>query len=80
MFLRHKIDGASLLLLTESHLMDKLGLKVGPAVRLRSALARRLAECPRCNHCQGCHQDGRKKAGGEEEEEEATKEDLVSVE
>ena len=42
-FLRHGIDGASLLLLSESHLMDKLGLKVGPAVRLRAALAKKLS-------------------------------------
>ena len=35
-FRREKIDGSSLVLLTESHLTS-LGLKLGPAIKLRSA-------------------------------------------
>ena len=79
MFLRHKIDGASLLLLTESHLMDKLGLKVGPAVSLRTALAARLAECARCSHCKGCHdQDDSSTKKTQEEDEDEDR--IISVE
>uniref|UniRef100_A0A671K4G6 Sterile alpha motif domain containing 7 n=1 Tax=Sinocyclocheilus anshuiensis TaxID=1608454 RepID=A0A671K4G6_9TELE len=38
----HMIDGETLPLLTEDHLLDTLGLKLGPALKIRSQLSRRL--------------------------------------
>ena len=37
-FQEHSIDGSALLVLTESHLTRILGLKLGPAIRLRAAI------------------------------------------
>ncbi|XP_052405568.1 sterile alpha motif domain-containing protein 7-like isoform X1 [Carassius gibelio] len=41
-FKDHMIDGETLPLLTEDHLLDTLGLKLGPALKIRSQLSRRL--------------------------------------
>ncbi|XP_077088233.1 sterile alpha motif domain-containing protein 7 [Siphateles boraxobius] len=41
-FKDHKIDGETLPLLTEEHLLDTLGLKLGPALKIRSQLSRRM--------------------------------------
>lgn len=41
-FKEHMIDGETLPLLTEDHLLDTLGLKLGPALKIRSQLSRRL--------------------------------------
>ena len=54
-FRSHSIDGATLLLLTESHLADKLGMKLGPMIKLRRALAEVTSSCPKCFHCKNCH-------------------------
>ena len=56
-FRQQAIDGSTLLLLTERHLVEKLCMKLGPALKLRSALAEKTASCPKCFHCQHCHQD-----------------------
>uniref|UniRef100_A0A1B0A0M8 SAM domain-containing protein n=1 Tax=Glossina pallidipes TaxID=7398 RepID=A0A1B0A0M8_GLOPL len=41
------IDGSGLPLLTEDHLVNSLGMKLGPALKLRSALAKKLGgPCP----------------------------------
>jgi len=53
-FLREKIDGGVLVLLTDTHLQS-LGIKLGPALKLRSALADKLGTCPHCRHCRHCH-------------------------
>jgi len=53
-FLREKIDGGVLVLLTDTHLQS-LGIKLGPALKLRSALAAKLGTCPHCRHCRHCH-------------------------
>jgi len=37
-FFEHSIDGSALLVLNESHLTRIMGLKLGPAIRLRSAI------------------------------------------
>lgn len=37
-FKQQEIDGQALMLLNEDHLMRTLGLKLGPAVKLQSAL------------------------------------------
>ncbi|EDS44954.1 conserved hypothetical protein [Culex quinquefasciatus] len=55
-FFRHNfrdqsIDGAGLPLLTEEHLTNSLGMKLGPALKLKSMLAKRLGgPCP-CALC-----------------------------
>lgn len=59
-FLDHKLDGGCLPLLTESHLTAGLGMKLGPALKLLTALRRALGPelaTPRggCNHCAHCH-------------------------
>lgn len=54
LFSRENIDGAVLALLTDSHLQG-LGMKLGPALRLRAALAKSLGNCPHCRHCKHCH-------------------------
>uniref|UniRef100_A0A3Q3KZM1 Sterile alpha motif domain containing 7 n=1 Tax=Mastacembelus armatus TaxID=205130 RepID=A0A3Q3KZM1_9TELE len=41
-FKDHLIDGETLPLLSEEHLLDTLGLKLGPAVKIRSQVSRRL--------------------------------------
>ncbi|NWU97568.1 SAMD7 protein, partial [Upupa epops] len=42
MFKDHAIDGETLPLLTEEHLLDTMGLKLGPALKIRSQVSRRL--------------------------------------
>ncbi|KAM7350949.1 SAM-motif ubiquitously expressed punctatedly localized protein isoform 1-T4 [Cochliomyia hominivorax] len=45
------IDGSGLPLLTEDHLVNSLGMKLGPALKLRSVLAKKLGgPCP-CVSC-----------------------------
>ncbi|KAJ8270374.1 hypothetical protein GJAV_G00113700 [Gymnothorax javanicus] len=41
-FKDHMIDGETLPLLTDEHLLDTLGLKLGPALKIRSQVSRRL--------------------------------------
>ncbi|XP_043926684.1 sterile alpha motif domain-containing protein 7 [Protopterus annectens] len=41
-FKDHAIDGETLPLLTEDHLLDTMGLKLGPALKIRSQVSRRL--------------------------------------
>ncbi|XP_039296804.1 sterile alpha motif domain-containing protein 11-like [Nilaparvata lugens] len=49
------IDGSALPLLTEAHLTTALQMKLGPALKLRSVLSRRLGNCAVCMHCVHCH-------------------------
>ncbi|XP_005992804.1 sterile alpha motif domain-containing protein 7 isoform X1 [Latimeria chalumnae] len=41
-FKDHAIDGETLPLLTEEHLLDTMGLKLGPVLKIRSQVSRRL--------------------------------------
>uniref|UniRef100_A0A672UXF4 Sterile alpha motif domain containing 7 n=1 Tax=Strigops habroptila TaxID=2489341 RepID=A0A672UXF4_STRHB len=41
-FKDHAIDGETLPLLTEEHLLDTMGLKLGPALKIRSQVSQRL--------------------------------------
>lgn len=41
-FKEHMIDGETLPLLSEEHLLDTLGLKLGPALKIRSQVSRRM--------------------------------------
>ncbi|XP_013862854.1 sterile alpha motif domain-containing protein 7 [Austrofundulus limnaeus] len=41
-FKDHMIDGETLPLLSEEHLLDTLGLKLGPALKIRSQVSRRM--------------------------------------
>ncbi|CAK1551242.1 unnamed protein product [Leptosia nina] len=47
-FREQRIDGAGLPLLTEEHLTGMLQMKLGPALKLRAILARRLELCAQC--------------------------------
>lgn len=50
------IDGSGLPLLTEDHLMHSLNMKLGPALKLRSVLLKRLGgpcPCVSCNSLTG---------------------------
>ncbi|CAL4154164.1 unnamed protein product [Meganyctiphanes norvegica] len=54
-FRENRIDGSSLPLLTEEHLTSSINMKLGPALKLRSVLARKLGACNVCLHCDHCH-------------------------
>ena len=56
-FLDNKLDGGCLPLLTETHLTSGLGMKLGPALKLITALRRKLGPeaGPGCSHCAHCH-------------------------
>ncbi|XP_059085338.1 polyhomeotic-like protein 2 [Tigriopus californicus] len=54
-FRKEGIDGQSLLLLTEDHLLDHLSVCLGHAIKLLSAINKRSQFCQQCNHCLSCH-------------------------
>lgn len=47
-FREQRIDGSGLPLLTEEHLTGMLKMKLGPALKLRAVVARRLEPCAQC--------------------------------
>ncbi|XP_019760887.2 lethal(3)malignant brain tumor-like protein 3 isoform X2 [Dendroctonus ponderosae] len=53
MFREQQIDGSGLPLLTEEHLTQTLGMKLGPALKLRSILAKKLGNYTK--YCSSCH-------------------------
>ncbi|XP_023245939.1 mucin-5AC-like [Copidosoma floridanum] len=55
-FREHRIDGSALPLLSEEHLTGPMAMKLGPALKLRAILARKLGACTVCLHCVHCHQ------------------------
>ncbi|XP_076258145.1 SAM-motif ubiquitously expressed punctatedly localized protein isoform X2 [Rhynchophorus ferrugineus] len=57
-FRDQRIDGSGLPLLTEEHLTNTIGMKLGPALKLRSILAKKLGSCSVCLHCTHCHNSG----------------------
>jgi hypothetical protein len=50
-FREQSIDGEGLMMLTEEHLINILGMKLGPALKLRSKLLKRLNEPCECTSC-----------------------------
>ena len=54
-FREHNIDGSALVLLTDDHLTKRLGMKLGPALKLRSAIQKKVGNmgemCIHCSHC-----------------------------
>ena len=56
-FREHNIDGSALPLLTEDHLTLRLGLKLGPALKLKSIITKKLgpAHADICVHCAHCN-------------------------
>lgn len=50
-FREQSIDGEGLQMLTEEHLINILGLKLGPALKLRSKLLKHLNEPCNCTSC-----------------------------
>ncbi|KAK3875651.1 hypothetical protein Pcinc_019481 [Petrolisthes cinctipes] len=63
-FREHRIDGSALPLLTEEHLTSSINMKLGPALKLRSVLARRLGACNVCLHCDHCHSQTQERRPG----------------
>ena len=71
-FREHNIDGSALPLLTEDHLTLRLGLKLGPALKLRSLIAKKLGPahadiCVHCAHCNSKMAENSEAANGTEE-------------
>lgn len=54
-FREQRIDGSTLALLTEEHLTTSINMKLGPALKLRSVLAKSIGACNTCLHCNHCH-------------------------
>ncbi|KAF5293680.1 hypothetical protein FQA39_LY03165 [Lamprigera yunnana] len=54
-FREQQIDGSGLPLLTEEHLTTTMSMKLGPALKLKSILAKKLGSCSICLHCTHCH-------------------------
>ncbi|XP_064459430.1 polyhomeotic-proximal chromatin protein-like isoform X2 [Ornithodoros turicata] len=54
-FREQSIDGTTLPLLTEDHLTVYMGMRLGPALKLRTTLARMTGRCTVCMHCIHCH-------------------------
>ncbi|XP_044253392.1 uncharacterized protein LOC123004276 isoform X2 [Tribolium madens] len=54
-FRDQRIDGSGLPLLTEEHLTTTMNMKLGPALKLRSLLAKKVGSCSVCLHCTHCH-------------------------
>ncbi|KAG5890336.1 hypothetical protein JTB14_016222 [Gonioctena quinquepunctata] len=54
-FREQRIDGSGLPLLTEDHLTNRMNMKLGPALKLRSILAKKIGSCNVCLHCSHCH-------------------------
>ena len=42
-------------MLTEEHLTTNLNMKLGPALKLKSVLAKKIGHCAVCLHCVHCH-------------------------
>ncbi|XP_044758679.1 uncharacterized protein LOC123316592 isoform X2 [Coccinella septempunctata] len=55
LFKEQCIDGAALPHLTEDHLITKMKMKIGPALKLRSIVAQKAGSCHSCLHCVQCH-------------------------
>ena len=71
-FREHNIDGSALPLLTEDHLTLRLGLKLGPALKLRSLIAKKLGPahadiCVHCAHCNSKMAENSEASNGTEE-------------
>ncbi|KAK4873830.1 hypothetical protein RN001_013190 [Aquatica leii] len=56
-FREQQIDGSGLPLLTEEHLTTTMSMKLGPALKLKSMLAKKLGSCSICLHCTHCHRN-----------------------
>lgn len=56
-FREQQIDGSGLPLLTEEHLTSTMSMKLGPALKLRSMLAKKMGSCSVCLHCTHCHRN-----------------------
>ncbi|XP_026481509.1 serine/threonine-protein kinase pakG [Ctenocephalides felis] len=64
------IDGSGLPLLTEEHLTGSLGMKLGPALKLRSILAKRTgSSCPNCGGRRTSQSAPQSPSGGNRENE-----------
>ncbi|XP_022666098.1 lethal(3)malignant brain tumor-like protein 1 [Varroa destructor] len=54
-FREQLIDGSILSALTEDHLTAHMGMRLGPALKLRQSLTKKMGHCSVCLHCLHCH-------------------------
>ena len=52
--MEQRVDGRILPLLTTDHLIKNLGMKLGPAVLLTEAVAKKIQEAGKLLTCEGC--------------------------
>ena len=81
-FQEHNINGSSLPLLTEDHLTLRLGMKLGPALKLKSILAKKLgplAQTETCAQCSHCSNSGKKNAKVESDTKVKTEDNVQEV-
>ena len=81
-FQEHNIDGSSLPLLTEDHLTLRLGMKLGPALKLKSILAKKLGplvQMETCAQCSHCSNSGKKNAKVESDTKVKTEDNAQEV-
>jgi hypothetical protein len=56
-FREQGIDGSTLLLLKEDHLVTTMKMRLGSVLKFKAALAKKIGSCPICLHCVHCHNE-----------------------
>ena len=56
-FREHGIDGSTLVLLKEDHLVTTMKMRLGSVLKFKAALAKKMGSCPICLHCVHCHNE-----------------------
>ena len=51
------IDGSTLILLKEDHLVTTMKMRLGSVLKFKAALAKKMGSCPICLHCVHCHNE-----------------------
>ena len=51
------IDGSTLILLKEEHLVTTMKMRLGSVLKFKAALAKKMGSCPICLHCVHCHNE-----------------------
>merc|ERR1711976_596383 len=56
-FREQGIDGSTLILLKEDHLVTTMKMRLGSILKFKAALAKKMGSCPICLHCVHCHNE-----------------------
>ena len=56
-FREQGIDGSTLILLKEDHLVTTMKMRLGSVLKFKAALAKKMGSCPICLHCVHCHNE-----------------------